>query len=44
MHALTEPAGEARDDYAIFAAIAERLGVAEAFTEGRDTMGWLRHL
>jgi biotin/methionine sulfoxide reductase len=44
MHALTEPAGEARDDYAIFAAVAERLGVGEAFTEGRDTMGWLRHL
>jgi biotin/methionine sulfoxide reductase len=44
MPALTKPAGEARDDYAIFAAIAERLGVGEAFTEGRDSMGWLRHL
>lgn len=44
MPALTEPAGEARDDYAIFAALAQRLGVGEAFTEGRDTMGWLRHL
>jgi len=44
MHALTSPAGEARDDYAIFAALAERLGKRDEFTEGRDTMGWLRHL
>jgi len=36
--------GEARDDYDIFAALARRLGCAEAFTEGRDTMAWLRHL
>ncbi len=39
-----EPFGEARDDYAIFAALAERLAPAEAFTEGRDAAGWLRHL
>jgi biotin/methionine sulfoxide reductase len=44
MPALTTPAGEARDDYGIFAAISERLGVGQAFTEGRDSMGWLRHL
>ena len=44
MHALTEPAGNARDDYDIFAAIAAKLGTADAFTEKRDTMGWLRHL
>jgi biotin/methionine sulfoxide reductase len=43
MHALTRPAGEARDDYAIFAAIAERLGRGESFTEGRNTLEWLRH-
>jgi biotin/methionine sulfoxide reductase len=36
--------GEARDDYDIFAALARRLGCAETFTEGRDAMGWLRHL
>ena len=35
MHAVAEPYGEARDDYAIFAGLAERLGIAEAFTEGR---------
>jgi len=36
--------GESRDDYDIFAALARRLGCSDAFTEGRDTMGWLRHL
>ncbi len=44
MHRIAEPYGEARDDYAIFSALAERLGAAEAFTEGRDVRGWLRHL
>ena len=28
MHAVTKPHGEARDDYAIFADLAERLGSA----------------
>ncbi len=42
--AATAPHGEARDDHAILAALAERLGVAAAFTEGRDAEGWLRHL
>ena len=44
MHKMAEPYGEARDDYAIFAALAERLGCGEAFTEGCDEEGWLRHL
>ena len=44
MHKLAEPHGEARDDYAIFAALAERLGAGEAFTEGRSARDWLRHL
>lgn len=44
MPAMTEPAGEARDDYAIFAAIADALGKGSEFTEGRDTKAWLRHL
>lgn len=38
------PYGEARDDYAIFADLAERLGEGERFTEGRDVTGWLRHI
>ncbi|HXZ02624.1 MAG TPA: molybdopterin guanine dinucleotide-containing S/N-oxide reductase [Stellaceae bacterium] len=44
MHRLAEPYGEARDDYAIFSALAERLGTADAFTEGRSAREWLRHL
>jgi biotin/methionine sulfoxide reductase len=36
------PHGEARHDHDIFAALARALGFGEAFTEGRDEMGWLR--
>ena len=39
-----EPLGESRSDFDIFSAIAGELGVGEAFTEGRDEMGWIRHL
>ncbi len=35
MHPIAPPYGEARDDYAIFADLAERLDAREAFTEGR---------
>ena len=44
MPSLTRPHGEARDDYSIFAGLAERLGVGKEFTEGRTAMDWLRHL
>jgi biotin/methionine sulfoxide reductase len=44
MPSLTRPHGEARDDYSIFAELAERLGVGKDFTEGRTAMDWLRHL
>ena len=44
MHQIAKPFGEARDDYAIFTALAERLGKAQAFTEGRSARDWLRHL
>lgn len=44
MHALTEPANEARDDYAIFSSLADRLDVDTTFSEGRSTMQWLEHL
>jgi biotin/methionine sulfoxide reductase len=36
MPQLAEPYAQARDDYATFAALADRLQVAEAFTEGPD--------
>jgi biotin/methionine sulfoxide reductase len=45
MHrAIAAPYGEARDDYAIFSALAEHLGIAERFSEGRSAREWLRHL
>ncbi len=36
--------GESRPDYEIFTGLAERLGFADRFTEGRDEMDWIRHL
>ncbi|MGO4648156.1 molybdopterin-dependent oxidoreductase [Nocardia sp. 2YAB30] len=44
MRALTRPHGGARDDYWMFAEMAERLGVGMEFTEGRTAGEWLRHL
>ncbi|HEV7258743.1 MAG TPA: molybdopterin guanine dinucleotide-containing S/N-oxide reductase [Bosea sp. (in: a-proteobacteria)] len=44
MHPVVPPHGEARDDYEIFADLAERLGAREAFTEGRSVREWLEYL
>ncbi len=44
MKKAIEPVGEALSDHTIFTRLAERLGFAEAFTEGRDEMEWLRHV
>jgi biotin/methionine sulfoxide reductase len=44
MHPVAPPYGEARDDYAIFTDLAERMGAREAFTEGRSVREWLEHL
>ncbi|MFO1323447.1 MAG: molybdopterin-dependent oxidoreductase [Burkholderiales bacterium] len=44
MKQVIAPRGEARDDYTIFAAIAERLGAGTAFTENRSAIEWIRHL
>ncbi len=38
------PQGQARDDFAIFADLARRLGAEAAFTAGRDEPQWLRHI
>jgi biotin/methionine sulfoxide reductase len=38
------PVDEARDDFAIFEALAQRLGLGPAFSSGLDEMGWLRRL
>lgn len=44
MRKAIEPLGESRSDFDIFRAISKRLGVADKFDEGRDEMGWVRHL
>jgi biotin/methionine sulfoxide reductase len=44
MRQLVEPVGEARSDFDILAAIAGQLGLEDNFTDGRDEMGWVRHL
>jgi biotin/methionine sulfoxide reductase len=44
MHRVVPAYAEARDDYDIFSALAERLGIAERFTEGRSARQWLWHL
>ena len=43
MHKVVEPVDGARNDFDIFADLAERLGDREVFTEGRDEEGWIRH-
>lgn len=44
MQQLTQPPGEARAEYDIYADLAARLGTAEAFTEGRSSEDWLRDI
>ena len=44
MEQTIEPVGEARHDYDIFCGLAQRMGAAAAFTEGRDAADWLRHI
>ncbi|MDN3356379.1 molybdopterin-dependent oxidoreductase [Actinomadura sp. DC4] len=44
MHRAVEPLGRARDDYAILAALAVRLGFGDRFTEGRTAREWIEHL
>jgi biotin/methionine sulfoxide reductase len=44
MQKAINPVGEARSDFDILVELAQRLGVRDAFSEGRDEMGWLEHL
>jgi biotin/methionine sulfoxide reductase len=44
MPKAVEPVGEARSDFEICAGVAERFGLAAAFTDGLDEWGWLRRL
>jgi anaerobic dimethyl sulfoxide reductase subunit A len=41
MPKLVEPLGESKSDYRICAEIADRLGIGEAYTEGRDERAWV---
>ncbi|MFC4275096.1 molybdopterin guanine dinucleotide-containing S/N-oxide reductase [Achromobacter aloeverae] len=44
MHRAIDPVGQARNDYDVFADLAERLGYRDRYTEGRDEMDWIRHI
>lgn len=44
MKRAVPPHGESRSDYAIVAALAERLGYGATFTQDRDEIGWARFL
>ena len=42
MHQLVPPQGECRDDYWITSELARRIGVFDAFTEGKTLEDWIR--
>jgi biotin/methionine sulfoxide reductase len=44
MQRAIEPVGQARNDFDIFGALAQRLGVRDGFDEGLDEDGWLRRI
>jgi len=44
MEKAIEPVNGARSDFTIFSDLARRLGCEHGFSEGRDEMGWLRHV
>lgn len=44
MKAAVPVNAEARDDYDIYAAIAERMGLGEKFTEGKTSNEWVRDI
>jgi len=41
---VLEPLGESRFEYEWLSEVAEKLGLGEAFTEGRTTSQWLKHI
>jgi len=44
MRKLQAPLGDAKSDFEIFDGIARRMGLSEAFTEGRSAEAWLEHM
>jgi len=41
---IVEPRGESRSDYWVFARLAERLGIGDAYTQGRSEEEWIEEL
>lgn len=44
MQQAVEPYGESKSDFDIFSGLAQRLGFADQFTQGRSEMEWVRYL
>ncbi len=44
MHKVIDPLFEARNDYDIFAQLAERLGFGQSYSEGKSEMQWLESI
>lgn len=44
MHKCIEPVGQARNDWDVFADLADLLGYHESYTGGRDEIGWIKHI
>ncbi len=44
MEKVAVPVGEARDEFDIYRGIAQKMGVEDTFTEGRDAADWQRWL
>jgi biotin/methionine sulfoxide reductase len=44
MHKVIEPVGQARNDFDVFAELADRMDFHNAYTAGRTEMGWLRFM
>jgi biotin/methionine sulfoxide reductase len=44
MKQVVKPFAKARSDFEIMCGLAKRLGVEQAYTEGRDEMGWISHI
>ena len=44
MKRVVDPIFEARDDFDIYADLADRLGLKDQFTEGKGEMDWLRQM
>ena len=44
MPKFIEPVGESKDDYIIFSELSKRLGIFSEFTEGKDSIEWIKEI